>query len=165
MALTLLISLGSPPSASAWISKNTTTNGGESSFYVQTYNVPGEGPTDSLRTSTSSAKTLTAACSEGFFEIVFYEMTFPDGSFLYMGKRSSATITIDNSKPQSISVKEKSVGNVISVVDPKSLYKKIAKSKSVSITYKVGGTNWVGKFKTSGLSGFASGFSRYGCTV
>jgi hypothetical protein len=85
--------------------------------------------------------------------------------FFIWEKNTSATISIDNNKPIKISVKEKSVGNVITVNNPKGLYKKIAKSKIVKISYKVGGTNWVGNFKTSGLGSYASSFSRYGCSV
>jgi hypothetical protein len=87
VAFSLFVSLASPALANAWITENTTTNGGESSFYAQTYDVKGVGPTDNLKASVSSAKTFTVACSEGFFEIVFYDMTFPDGDFLYMGKK------------------------------------------------------------------------------
>jgi len=159
----VLIAQNTP--ANAWISKNTTNSGGESLFYVQTYNLRGVGATDNLGTSSGPAKIFTVGCSEGLFEIVLYEQNFPDGNLLVMGKNSSASIAIDSAKPVNIRVKEKSVGDVILIVDSKGFYKKIAKSKSVTITYKVGGTNWVGKFKTAGLAGHASNFSRYGCTV
>lgn len=153
------------PVANAWVPQNSTTASGEDFFSVTTYNVPKIGPTDNLKPSTLSAKVFTVGCSEGAFEILYYELQFQTNDFLYMGKATTAQISIDNTKSFSLKVKEKPVGNVITVVDPKSFYKKLAKSKQVKITYKVGGQPWIGIFKTAGLSTHSSSFSRYGCSI
>jgi hypothetical protein len=163
MALVLVLSAA--PAANAWVPQNSTTASGEDFFSVTTYNVPKIGPTDNLKPSTLTAKVFTVGCSEGVFEILYYELQFQTNDFLYMGKATNAQMSIDNAKSFSLKVKEKPVGNVITVVDPKSLYKKLAKSKQTKITYKIGGTSWVGVFKTAGLSTHSTSFSRYGCNV
>jgi hypothetical protein len=163
MALVLVLS--ATPAANAWISQNSTNKAGEDFFSVSTYNVPKIGPTDNLKPSTLTAKVFTVGCTGRIFEIVFLELQFQTNDFLYMGKATTAQISIDNAKSFSLKVKEKPVGNVITVADPKSLYKKLAKSKQVKITYKVGGQPWIGIFKTAGLSTHSSSFSRYGCNL
>jgi hypothetical protein len=163
MALVLVLSTAT--SANAWDTQNATNASGADFFAVKTYNVPGTGPTDNLKSNVLSAKMFTIGCSEGLFEIVFLELQFQTNDFLYMGNMTTAQISIDNAKSFSLKVKEKPVGNVISVVDPKSLYKKLSKSKQIRITYKVGGQPWIGIFKTAGLSAHSKSFSRYGCNV
>lgn len=162
--MALLLVLSADPAANAWLTQNATNASGEF-FAVRTYDVPGIGPTDNLKSNTKTAKNFVIGCSEGLFEIIFYELTFDTNDSLYMGKSTTAQISIDNGKSFSVKVKEKPVGNVVSVVDPKSLYKKLSKSKQVRITYKIGGTSWIGAFKTAGLSTHSSSFSRYGCSV
>jgi len=161
----LVLVLSATPAANAWVTQNSTNSSGEDFFAVRTYNVPGIGPTDNLKSNTNSAKNFLIGCSEGLFEILFYELTFVTNDNLYMGKSTTALISIDNAKSFSVKVKEKAVGNVITIVNPKSLYKKLAKSKQTKITYKIGGTSWVGAFKTAGLSTHSTSFSRYGCNV
>ena len=165
LAMALVLVLSAAPAANAWVTQNATSASGEDFFAVRTYNVPGIGPTDNLKSNTKTAKNFVIGCSEGLFEIIFYELTFDTNDSLYMGKSTTAQISIDNAKSFSVKVKEKPVGNVVSVVDPKSLYKKLSKSKQVKITYKVGGQPWIGIFKTTGLSTHSSSFSRYGCNV
>ena len=165
LAMAVVLVLSAAPAANAWITQNATNASGEDFFSVSTYNVPKIGPTDNLKPSTLTTKVFTVGCTEGIFEILFLELQFQTNDFLYMGNVTTAQISIDNAKSFSLKVKEKPVGNVISVVDPKSLYKKLSKSKQVKITYKVGGQPWIGIFKTSGLSTHSSSFSRYGCNV
>ena len=133
--------------------------------YAQTYDLDGVGPTDTLGNSNANVKTLTVGCSEGYFEIVFYEQSLDTTDLLYMGNGVSAQISLDGQKPLTVAVKKKQSGDVISIIEPKKYYAKFVHSKSMTIRYKIGATSWVGKFKTSGLGKYSSSFSRYGCAV
>jgi hypothetical protein len=163
--LILAVSVLPLSAAQAWKAENVTNSVGESTFYTQTYEVVGVGQTDKLGSNATIVKTFTIGCSEGLLEILLYEHNIKTDELLYMGKSTQLQISIDNSKSFSVKVKEKAVANVISVVNPKPLYKKLANSKQVKIVYKIGGTSWVGRFKTIGLNAYSESFSRYGCTL
>ena len=163
--LILLLSMGTQVSvANAYREISKTNDFGDKQFILETYFKSGVGAVPSKRPS-GPHKQLGLACTEGFFEIGFFDIA-SSGDPLTIGTPTSIKVKFDGKlAPSLITVNTKKGTEYVQVSDAKALVKKLKSAKTFAVEIGLNSGFYRGSFDVAGLSKYVSKFAAAGCKI
>ncbi len=151
--------------ANAWDVTDKKTSSGSKQFILETYFQTGSG-TNHVKRPTGAHKQLAVACTAGFFEVGFFDLS-ARGTLNVIGKATKLEVKIPATGESTFfAVNTKKGTDYVSVTNPKDLFRKMKTGKDMYVQITADGLRvYRARFSLQDINKFLTNFAAAGCKV